>query len=990
MRILISACLAAWLAVSAGAATISSLSANGSTVPKYGRYELTFQVGGDYNPFRTSLTGSDISKPGIDVWAEVTTPSGIVRVPGFWDIDYEYLGRIGDYGEDWDRFDKYVPASGPHWHVRYSPQAPGAYKVRVYAKDAAGTVSSGELGFTCAESASKGFVKVSGERLTYSNGEPYVAMGTSIKDKVMFADDYIPAMKANGMNFGRRWVVNGDMGDIHREMFPQTWVLSGGAAYDTPVRRSGERSVKKSVSGTGFFMQEQFIGVRKSSYYRTGAWIRTSSDFNGQAAVRVIVYNTDGSRKTYNGSAVGAGRDWTQSSMVLPTAANADFVDVQVAVLSGSRGTVWVDDLSLYETDSGGRTKVDYNYLWQPDLERWNPSKLRLWPIWRCERLLDLGEANGVAIQTCIFDYRLWNTVEKIGFYTTYFGDFWTDPEAIAQEEDVLRYMVARFASHKSLFAWELTNEMDPSYTDIRDKWISGRANFIRKWDWAKHPVTNSYWTSPGDVRFVQLPAMDLNQVHFYINTEERDGGQGVPTWWTQPSGVTIERSGGRTGPSCMKFVANGSTRSEGQSVYLVPGRSYTFRYHVKTSGITGSAGAILRFYGTSGSEIASSKTLTDSGSMGYTERTHTFTAPSNLCRVHVTLQVQGASGTAWFDDVQMIDNSTGRDVFFNGGFESPNFGDDEYEWALYFTYWTRAMAESGPNPTRKPWVSGEFGLMGANADLSGWANPTSSFPRHDTSGIHIHNCVWAQLMASSALHTPSYWWINEYIVPNNLLPAWKGATTFAANLPFYERGSTVTTAPYPAEVRATSTSALVRVLGQKRGNSAYLWIQNSQNTWSRVIRQGLSPTPTSAVVRVPGFANGTYALKWYDTYTGATRTETVSVTDGNLSLSVSSLAKDVAVIVTSSATVEKPNVTLSLSVDKASAAPGETVTYTLSYTNSGSAGASNVTIRLPVPAQTEYVSGGQYDLSTGSVVWVVPSLAPGASGKCVVTLKVR
>ncbi|MCX6374711.1 MAG: hypothetical protein NTU88_01500 [Armatimonadetes bacterium] len=69
---------------------------------------------------------------------------------------------------------------------------------------------------------------------------------------------------------------------------------------------------------------------------------------------------------------------------------------------------------------------------------------------------------------------------------------------------------------------------------------------------------------------------------------------------------------------------------------------------------------------------------------------------------------------------------------------------------------------------------------------------------------------------------------------------------------------------------------------------------------------------------------------------------------------------------------------------------PSDTVTYTLAYTNKGSGDAVNVNITLPIPANMTYVfgSGGTYDAAANSVRWVVPLLAPGASGQC--TVKVR
>jgi len=1001
-------CTAALLALSipSHAASISNIQANSTSIAKYDRYEMHFNLTGtspsDYNPFRPDTVGDSISSPGVDVWAQITTPSGkSIKVPAFWDVDFDYLGQIGDYGQGWSKYDKFVPASDPYWKVRYAPSEIGTYTVKLYATDQSGTTSSSNYQFTCVNSSLKGFINVAGDgqRLVYSNGDPFIPMGTSMKDDTNLQNTYLPQMQANGMNFIRYWITNGNMGDVHRENYPQSWTLTGGS-YDTSAYRTGQRSI--SLSGSGSGIEEPFIGLRNGAYYRASAWIKTSPDFNGSAAVTLIVRYTDNSKYTYTGNTVGGGQNWTQSIVnfdTIKSGKTADFVSFQVKILSGSSGNAWVDDVDLYETNSNGSTKYNCNYLWNPSFEKWNPSQLRLWALWRLDRLLDQCEHYGVAVQTCIFDYRLWNPANPTGFYSQFFGDFWTDTASLAQQNRVLRYLAARYAGYRSLFSWELANEMDPSYTTVKDKWITDRSSFVRSNDPENHMVTNSYWSSPGSVPLNQLSAIDINQVHYYINTEERTSGQGVPGWWNQPAGVIIDKtsSNAHSGSNSLKFTANGSTLTAHENCYLKPNRSYTLIYWVKTVGVTGSANPIIRFYAPDGTEVAKSISLSNSGTSGYTMRQIAFTTASNCCRLDLTLQLTGSAGNAWYDDIQVIDDTNGRNCFYNGGFESPKFGDDEYEWGVYNTFNTRAVAESGPTGTRKPYISGEFGLMGANANLSGWADPKSSYPRHDNTGIHVHNCVWAELMATSALHGPSYWWTVEYLYPNNLLTAWKGVSVFLTKLPFYDRGQLIAMDTYLPDVKAASSNSQIRVLGQMKSNSAYIWVQNRQYSWSQVVRAGLNPNPASADITIPGFANGSYTVDWYDTNTGQlVRSDTRNVTAGALTISVSGLTTDIAAIIKpisitgDGGTVVGaglPNISLSLAVDKSSAAPSDQVTHVVTYKNNGDAAASKLTILLPVPANATYVngsanSGGVLDTSTNSIKWSISSVNPGASGQ--------
>jgi uncharacterized repeat protein (TIGR01451 family) len=975
------------------AATITSLRANKDVVGRYERYELTFNLTNvsppNYNPFRPETTGDSLSAPGVDVRAEVITPNGETQIVwGFWDVDYVYLGNSKRYpGRD-----LLIPASAPHWHIRYSPMSVGVYRITVKVTDQSGTTSSPQMTFTCVESGKKGFITKSddGTRLAFSDGTPFIPFGTMMPYGAEKFEPSLAAMKANGINFVRRWLVNRERDDIFRN-------FEGWSPYtsDSTVYRSGTCSAKKTVSGPGTVVDQSFIPCKPNTYYKAIAYLKTSSSFNGTVAVNVNEDGADGSTISHTGNEVGGNRDWTLSEVVFRTGSTAEMLHFKPKIISGSTGTIWIDDVGLYECDSSGNITVDYNMVFIPGFEPWTPAQLRMKALARFEVLLQRCEELGIYVQAAIFDYLLWNRSNPTGFYAEYFGDFFSDPASTAQQDRVLRYLVARFGSYSSLFAWELTNEMDSAYADVRGNWIIARANKIKQGDVHKHLITNSLWNSPGDYKYAQLEVLDLNQVHHYLITEEWSTGQGYPAWGTITSGMTIDTnpSNAASGSKSLKATANGSVIAEEAVIYCKPNRSYTIRYKIKTSGVTGKASMVVRFNG--GDSPGTGFSIDDSGTIGYTARSRTFNTGSTAVNFVVSPQLTGSSGTAWWDDVEVIDNVTGNNLLYNGGFECPPLGDDEYDWARFHTMNDIQCYTCGPNGTDKPWASGEFGLMGDRYDLSYWARrDDNTKPRHDSTGIHLHNCLWAQFMASSALNTPVYWWVTEYVIAWDLFSAWKGITTFAANLPFYDQGTTVASDPC-AEIRATSSDSRIRILGQKKANSGYFWIQNSQNTWSRVVREGVNPTPVSATLTVPGFEEGVYTLSWYDTYTGLlTREESQTVTDGTLSMSVASLATDTALIVVKSREgAGHPFVDVTLVADKTTAVPSDIITYTLTYTNNGSGEAVNVEVKLPIPTNTTYVPGsaspgGTYDSSANCIKWTIPNLAPGASG--VFSAKVR
>ncbi len=88
------------------------------------------------------------------------------------------------------------------------------------------------------------------------------------------------------------------------------------------------------------------------------------------------------------------------------------------------------------------------------------------------------------------------------------------------------------------------------------------------------------------------------------------------------------------------------------------------------------------------------------------------------------------------------------------------------------------------------------------------------------------------------------------------------------------------------------------------------------------------------------------------------------------------------------------PTITLSKSVDKTQAASGDTLTYTLSYTN-GSQAVTNTRIEDPIPTGTTYVIGsatnnGTYDQPNNKVIWNLGNLAAGASGNMTFQVRVQ
>lgn len=144
----------------------------------------------------------------VRVDAYITQPDGAVRhVPGFYHRDFE-RARVASV-------ETLTPTGPPTWRVRYRPDAPGAYRVRIdYADRVEGKVLY-EGGFTVAgEPLGEGFLRVDPKRprrFVFQSGKGYFAIGFNLgwvkKGRGTYGfDHYLTRMERAGINYARVWL----------------------------------------------------------------------------------------------------------------------------------------------------------------------------------------------------------------------------------------------------------------------------------------------------------------------------------------------------------------------------------------------------------------------------------------------------------------------------------------------------------------------------------------------------------------------------------------------------------------------------------------------------------------------------------------------------------------------------------------------------------------------------------------------------------------
>ncbi len=161
----------AWLAGARGRLAsrrplkIAGLTMSGAKVGRFGRLELTFQLGGTYdNPFDPQQ---------VEVGGEFTAPSGErVTMPGFHGEGY----RLDEQGTP-------VPTGESAWRLRVAPTEVGAWSYRVGARDRTGATAEASGRFECVASDARGFVRVHPENpryLAFQSGETYLPIGINL------------------------------------------------------------------------------------------------------------------------------------------------------------------------------------------------------------------------------------------------------------------------------------------------------------------------------------------------------------------------------------------------------------------------------------------------------------------------------------------------------------------------------------------------------------------------------------------------------------------------------------------------------------------------------------------------------------------------------------------------------------------------------------------------------------------------------------------
>ncbi len=148
------------------------------------------------------------------------------------------------------------------------------------------------------------------------------------------------------------------------------------------------------------------------------------------------------------------------------------------------------------------------------------------------DQLFQLAENYGIYIMLCIdyhgviqrsrgyFKENRWlenpYNIQNGGHCRTP-DEFFTNPVAKKHYQNRLRYLVARFAYHPRLLAWEFWNEVDLTAGKREEvvKWHAEMAKYLRQIDPQQHLITTSF-SGTGYPEIWEIPELDFSQTHHY------------------------------------------------------------------------------------------------------------------------------------------------------------------------------------------------------------------------------------------------------------------------------------------------------------------------------------------------------------------------------------------------------------------------------------------------------------------------------------------
>ena len=1017
-----------------------------STVGLYEKFEVTFDVStvakNVYWPYDPSPPVG--IEPGVGVSVDLLLSNdgwktSLVK-PCFYYQRYEYVNRP-ESGE-W-----IYPIGNPLWCGRFSPPQIGEWRWRIRVQDREGITfypAEGDMQFTCVDSTKRGHLRVSTKDPRYfefPNGDLWIC-GLGLEDNtygdLVKVETEIPELGANGVNLLRTWW----------QGYSKPY-LFGYPRHGWPAVTASEHMPDRQLSwklGLTYPSNELTLDayVKKNTRYRISGYVKTR-DLIGTSGVVIWAYDPNWRIVT---SGLKGTNDWTEIAAVVNSGDNY-ILHTKFAVEGCNSGSVWISHVSIREDLGNGQYGPELLDIFSPEVFKYFKQLTafrcdKMLDI--CEQsnvwLKIVAEEKQDPVYGRIMADGSYNEADFPNGVSLY-----ASPNSANRryQEYYWRFLIARFGHSTAVHSWELFNEADP-FDGRHYEAANAFAKYMHDNNPNRQMVSTSMWHSYPTAEFWDNPSyqeLDYCDVHAYTNVQNKYRG------YISASMAGLVVSGGRPGGGgkCLKVAGAPSESGKvfwSYKIPVVPLHRYRFSGWLKAENLTWTGGSsnpanvavfLAESTGWHGNNNGSLPPLCLSGSKndlyntGWERVSVEFTTKSNTHFISAFFCVVNSnSGYGYYDDLTLEDLTTGETIDLLGlDFEDvqPIYGDSAIEHHDFAS--VHVSLDIDRRQVNKPLIRGETGLSDARAD----GNECPELDA-DVANLWLKKKVWAQILSSAVIEMP--WW-REKLDPTKRWMIAKPYADFLKDIPL-NNGHYI-------NAKAATTSPNLRAWGQKdlTNNCAHLWIDNAPYTWKAVVDHNYRPepwssstkymkgstcgggtpvhiykskqdnninhpvtdaewwedlgefnpannpplpSPVSGTVTISGFKDGPYKIEWWDTSNGqVSNTEEVICTNGNIALNVTNLQSDIACKIYPA----PPKLDLRIIVPKTEVIPGQVVTITVEYTNSGESEARGVTVTAAVPEQMEYVagsaeaSGGKWNALTSSVSWVIDRVPAKGTG---------
>ena len=532
-------------------ANITNVQANASTVGRYDKFELTFDVTDiaatnpyfpyDPDPPPGVPAGVGISVDGLfsnDNWATMLVQPGFL----YQNYQRDCIGSVEgesfcNSGREW-----LYPVKDPVWKIRFAPQEIGEWHYRIRVIDDSGVTyypANGDLAFTVVPSDNRGFMRVSPTDPGYfefSDGTPFIGVGHGSgfeRRRFSYAvDEEMQRLYENRVNFLRIWMIGSGI-----YMAPwHPWTShhlphEGGyfpAASLTYAESYGDRlfslrlwdfpdpEIKRQRNPCMLQGFSDNVPVKPDTTYQLRVRLKTSGVTGPREpgypygfTVRKAGWlgeTCSSPRSTENQSVrlldhVSGDTEWHEAKSIFTTEVDEYFIGNLYLVLENTTaGEVFIDEVSLQEVDDG--------VLTGPEVLRKNSFAYHLYfdqrPSWQWDYALEKAASSSVTIRPVVLEKNDWiaNHIDESGnlvgtYYELDNNRFYAGPNTPVRRlhEYFWRYLIARWGYSTAVHSWELLNEGDPfngnHYAQANDF-----GQYMHTHDSHRHLVTTSNWHS--------------------------------------------------------------------------------------------------------------------------------------------------------------------------------------------------------------------------------------------------------------------------------------------------------------------------------------------------------------------------------------------------------------------------------------------------------------------------------------------------------------